>query len=88
MKSCLQSLTVFCVLGWFNKITCLCCLLLLEETFTTLYLQLISCPQDWNKKWEVCSGCLEKFAQGNSQGSSDLPEERSAKGKSDDPRKL
>ena len=32
--------------------------------------------------------CLEKFALGNSQGSSDFPEGHSREGKSDDPREF
>ena len=40
----------------------------------------------WYKQWKVRSGCLEKVALGNSQGSSDFPEGRSPEGMSDDPR--
>ena len=45
-------------------------------------------PQTWYKQWKVRSGCLEKFALGNSRGSSDFPEGRSPKGKSDDLREF
>ena len=51
-----------------------------------LGLKLISIYVIWYKKSKVCSGCLEKFALGNSRGSSDFPEGRSPEGKSDDPR--
>ena len=39
-------------------------------------------------KWKARSGCLEKFALGNSQGSSDFPEGRSPEEKSDDLREF
>ena len=42
----------------------------------------------WDEQWKVRSGCLEKFALGNSRGSSDFPDWRSPEGKSDDPRVL
>ena len=42
----------------------------------------------WYKQWKVRSGRLEKFALGNSRGSSDFPEGRSPEGKSDDPREF
>ena len=40
----------------------------------------------WYKQWKVRSGCLDKFALGNSRESSDFLEGRSPEGKSDDPR--
>ena len=42
----------------------------------------------WYKQWKVRDGCLEIFAVGNSGESSDFPEGRSPKGKSDDPREF
>ena len=42
----------------------------------------------WYKQWKVRSGCLEKFSQWNSKGSSNFPEGCKPKGKSDDPRKF
>ena len=42
----------------------------------------------WYKQWKVRSGCLEKFAIGNSRGLSDFPEGHSPEGKSDDPREF
>ena len=42
----------------------------------------------WYTQWKVCIGCLEKFALGNSRGSSDFPEGRSPEGMSDYPRDL
>ena len=44
--------------------------------------------QLWYKQWKVRSGCLEKFALGNSRESSDFPDGRSPKGESSDPREL
>ena len=42
----------------------------------------------WYKQWKIRSGCLKKFALGNSRGSSDFPVGRSLEGKSDNPKEF